>query len=285
MSRGGRRYYIKLDRTTMKRTTSLLLVGLAFCLSATAQTSKARRPALPSGIAAMEGHDSDSLLKNAAIQARMKKLLRSKYDAFMESFETLNPVRKEGNFLFSSGCLIHACTHLESAIAVDLVNQTIHAAIFRQDQKTRYFNEGGTATPAVLKDWAGNLREINNPNAQSKSSAAPPAGTKVEVDRATRLKSMVPANGFIGGESHDSYVIRARQGQILTLSLSWHGEDDNRASFTVGESADFSGAPAKFGNGSHEDTKWTGTVPRTGNYYVYVVAHPSARYTLKARLR
>jgi hypothetical protein len=269
----------------MKRTTSLLLVALAFCFSATAQTPQTRRPALPSGIAAAEGHDSDSLLRNAAIQARMKRLLGSKYDAFMQSFETLNPVRKEGNFLFSSGCLIHACTHLESAIAVDLANQTIHAAIFRQDEKTRYFNEGGRPTPAVIKDWAGNLRQINNPNSQSKPSPALPAAARVEVDRATRLKSMVPVNGFIGGESHDSYVIRARKRQILTVSLSWRRADDNRASFTVSESPDFSGAPAKFGSRSHEDTKWAGTVPRTGNYYVYVVAHPSAHYILKARLR
>jgi hypothetical protein len=159
----------------MKRTTSLLWIALAFCLSATAQTAQTRHRPLPSGIAAVEGHDSDSLLKNAAIQARMKKLLRSKYDAFMESFETLNPVRKEGNFLFSSGCLIHACTHLESAIAVDLVNHTVHAAIFRQNQKTRYFNESGAATPAVIKDWARNLRQINNPNSQSKPSPVPPA--------------------------------------------------------------------------------------------------------------
>ena len=266
----------------MKRTTSLLLVALAFFGSATAQTSRTARPAWPSEIAAAEGHDSDSLLKNAAIQARMKKLLRSRYDAFMESFETLNPVRKEGNFLFSSGCLIHACMHLESAIAVDLVNQTVHAAIFRQNEKTQYFNEGGAATPAVIKDWAGKLRQINNANSQSKPSPASPTG---EVGPAKKLKSMVPVNGFVGGESHDKYVIRARKGQTLTLSLSWKREDDNRASFTVSESPDFSGAPAKFGHASHEDTKWAGKVPRTGNYYVYVVAHPSARYTLKASLR
>jgi hypothetical protein len=263
----------------MKRTTSVLWVALAFCLSATAQTSQPMRPALPSEIAATEGHDSDSLLKNAAIQDRMKKLLRSKYAAFMQSFETLNPIRKEGNFLFSSGCLIHACTHLESAIAVDLVNQTVHAAIFRQDEKTQYFNEVGTATPAVIKDWADNLKQINNPGSQSKPSVAH------QVARLTRLHSTVPVNGFVGGESHHRYVIRARRGQMLTVSLSWQREDDNRASFTVSESPDFSGAPVKFGIGSDEDTKWSGTVPRTGNYYVYVVAHPSARYTLKASLR
>ena len=268
----------------MKRTISLLLVALAFGLSATAQTSQSTRPAWPSEIAAAEGRDSDSLLKNVAIQARIRRLLRSRYGAFMESFETLTPVRKEGNFLFSSGCLIHACTHLESAIAVDLVNQTVHAAIFRQDEKTQYFNEGGTATPSVIKDWAGNLRQINNPTSQSTSSA-PPDATKVAVDRAKRLKSMLPVKGFVGGESHDSYVIRARKGQTLSLSLSWKREDDNRASFTVSESPDFTAGPAKFGEGSHEHTKWAGKVPRTGNYYVYVMAHPSAHYTLKARLK
>src|SRR5262245_34832710 len=114
----------------MKRTAFLSLVALTFCFSATAQTSKPQRPALPSDIATVAGQDSDSLLKNPAIQARMKTLLRNRYGAFMESFETLNPVRKEGDFLFSSGCLIHACTHLESAIAIDLVNQTVHLAIF-----------------------------------------------------------------------------------------------------------------------------------------------------------
>ena len=269
----------------MKMTKSLLLIAFVLCLSASAQTAQTKRSALPADIAAVVGQDSDSLLKNPVIKARMKTLLRSKYDAFMESFETLNPVRKEGNFLFSSGCLIHACTHLESAIAVDLVNQTVHAAIFRQDERTRYFNEGGTATPAIIKDWAGNLRQINNPNSQPKPSSDPPGATKVEVDPAKRLKSRVPVHGSIGGESHNSYVIRARKGQILTVSLSWQRQDDNRASFTVSESPDFSGAPVKFGKGSDEDRKWSGKVPRTGNYYVHVVAHPSARYTLKASLR
>src|SRR5918911_3347525 len=138
----------------MKRTASLFLIILVSCYSATAQRAKTRRPALPSDIAAAAGQDSDSLLKNPAIKTRMKGLLGKQYDSFMESFETLTPVTKEGNFLFSSGCLIHACTHLESAIAVDLVNRTIHVAIFRQDEKTRYFNEGGRVTPKVIKDWA-----------------------------------------------------------------------------------------------------------------------------------
>src|SRR3954467_14474172 len=101
----------------MKRTASLLLIAFVTCFTAAAQTVKARRPALPPDIAAGVGQDSDSFLKNSAIQSRLRTLLGTKYDSFIESFETLNPVTKERNFLFSSGCLIHACTHLESAIA------------------------------------------------------------------------------------------------------------------------------------------------------------------------
>lgn len=143
----------------MKRTVTLLSVILVACVCASAQTAKTRRQALPTDIYTTVGQDSDSLLKNPVINARMKKLLGNKYDSFMESFETLSPVKRAGAFLFSSGCLIHACTHLESAIAVNLTDNTIHSAIFRQGEKTRYFNEGGKATPEVLRAWANNLRQ------------------------------------------------------------------------------------------------------------------------------
>jgi hypothetical protein len=275
----------------MNRTASLLLIVLVSCFSATAQTAKTRRYALPSDIAAVAGQDSDSLLKNPVIQARMKKVLGNKYGSFMESFETLNPVTKEGNYLFSSGCLIHACTHLESAIAVDLVSRTIHAAIFRQDEKTRYFNEGGRATPRVIRDWANNLRQINSGtnNSQSKRSFATPdvAVEQIEASTPRRLRSLAPTvRGFIGGESHDGYVIRARKGSVLTVRLSWQREGDNRASFVVSESPDFyTSEPAKFGAKDNDDQRWAGRVPKTGDYYVYVVAHPSAHYTLHMSLR
>jgi hypothetical protein len=275
----------------MKRTASLLLITLVSCFSATAQMAKTRRPALSSDITAVAGQDSDSLLKNPVIQTRMKKLLGNKYGSFMESFETLNPVAKEGNFLFSSGCLIHACTHLESAIAVDLANKTIHAAIFRQDEKTRYFNEGGKATPKVIRDWANNLRQINSGtnSSQSKRSFATPdvALAKTETSTPRRLRSLAPAvRGFIGGESHDGYVVRARKGSVLTVRLSWQREGDNRASFVVSESPDFyTSEPVKFGAKDNDDQRWAGRVPRTGDYYVYVVAHPSAHYTLKVSVR
>jgi hypothetical protein len=274
----------------MERTTLILLIALVSSLSALAQTAKTRHPALPSDISAAAGQDSDSLLKNAVVKARMKRLLGKRYASFMESFETLTPVLKEGNFLFSTGCLIHACTHLESAIAIDLKERTIHTAIFRQNEQTRYFNEDGRATPKVIRDWANHLREINTPANSSHSkrrlAASDAAGTQVKNSSLKRLYGLAPVSGFIGGESHDGYVVHARKGQVLTVRLSWQREGDNRASLAVSESPDFyAGEQVKFGAEYNDGQRWAGRLPKTGDYYLYVVAHPAAHYTLKMYVR
>jgi hypothetical protein len=271
----------------MKKNASLLLVLLVSCLCAAAQTAKPRRAPLPPDLYKAAGRGSDSLLKDPAVTSRLKGLLGDKYDSFMESFETLNPVTRDGNYLFSSGCLIHACGHLESAIAVDLNRRTVHAAIFRQDEKTRYFNEGGSATPKAISNWADKLKQINGGKSGSDSANSntnPTAAVTVAETKDSspvRLRASVPVRGLIGGESHDAYVIHARKGRVLTVRLSWRREGDNRASFTVSGSIDFSGEPAKFGSESNGGRLWSGRVPKTGDYYIYVVAHPSAHYTLK----
>lgn len=45
-----------------------------------------------------------------------------------------------------------------------------------------------------------------------------------------RLRSPATVRGFIGGESQDHYVIRARKGQTMTIQISWKQEDQNSAS-------------------------------------------------------
>jgi hypothetical protein len=274
----------------MKRTASLLLVILVSCFYTLAQTAKTTRPALPSGIAAAAGQDSDSLLKNPSIKARLKKLLGNKYGSFTESFETLNPVTREGQYLFSSGCLIHACTHLESAIAVNLTNNTIHVAVFRRNEKTGYFNEGGKATPKLIRDWENNLRQLNTGTNSSESSRSFTATditvAQVEASPPRRLRSPASVRGFIGGESHDGYVIRASKGSVLTVRLSWRREGDNRGALAVSEASDYyTGEQVKFGAESNNGKRWVGRIPRSGDYYIDVVAHPSAHYTLKVSLR
>ena len=150
----------------MKRIIYLLLVTGIFGISIFAQNAKPKVAALPAGIATWGGEDSDKILNNAVIKTRLKKLLGKKnYASFLESFETLAPIEKTDDILFSSGCLIHACQHLESAVAIDLVNKTVHAAIYRENKITKYFNESGAKTPQAITNWANRLNSlINNKN-------------------------------------------------------------------------------------------------------------------------
>jgi hypothetical protein len=41
----------------------------------------------------------------------------------------------------------------------------------------------------------------------------------------------------------------------------------------------------KFGKKFDNGKGWTGRVPKNGDYYIYVTAHPSARYTLKVNVK
>jgi hypothetical protein len=145
----------------MKPILVLFLIMAIFGVSVFAQNIKPKTPALPADIAEWNGEDSDKILNNAVIKTRLKKLLGKKnYAAFLDSFETLTPIEKNGDVLFSSGCLIHACTQLESAIVIDLVNKTIHAGVFRRNEKTKYFNEKGRKPPKLLKSWADRLEAL-----------------------------------------------------------------------------------------------------------------------------
>jgi hypothetical protein len=116
------------------------------------------------------------------------------------------------------------------------------------------------------------------------------ADTAGAQDHTRRLHSPAVASGLIGGESHDSYVIRVRKDQRMTVQISWRHEHDpetgeNRAEFFVGELPNFNGdGEVKFGRTSDNGQRWSGKIPRTGDYYIYVMAHPSAHYTLKATL-
>ncbi len=112
------------------------------------------------------------------------------------------------------------------------------------------------------------------------------AGAQVDTTPKKRLRSPVTVRGFIGGESHDSYVIRARKGRTMTMQISWRREGDNRAEFTLSESPDFfNGQQVNFAKESDNGKRWMGKIPKTGVYYIYVTAHPTARYTLKVNVK
>ena len=102
---------------------------------------------------------------------------------------------------------------------------------------------------------------------------------------ATRLRNPATVRADIGGEAHHSYVIRARKGQTMTVRISWRQEGDNNAGFTITKSPDFSGEQVDFGSASDDGKRWSGKIPTTGNYYIYVTGHPIVHYTLRVRLK
>jgi len=117
------------------------------------------------------------------------------------------------------------------------------------------------------------------------------ADIRQPLEYVTRLRKPTRVTGAIGGESHDSYVIRARKGQIMTVRISWRAERNkewanNHAEFYVGELPTFDGDGAvNFGKESNDGKQWSGTIPRTKDYYIYVMAHPVAHYTLRVTLK
>ena len=98
-----------------------------------------------------------------------------------------------------------------------------------------------------------------------------------------RLRAPATIRGLVGGEANDTYVVHVRKGHQLTVEISWKKEDDNTASFGMGASKDLE--PVSFGKESSGGRKWTGKVPKTGDYFIEVVAHPRAHYVLKVSVK
>ncbi|HEX3144615.1 MAG TPA: hypothetical protein VHQ64_11640 [Pyrinomonadaceae bacterium] len=96
-----------------------------------------------------------------------------------------------------------------------------------------------------------------------------------------RVHAPATIRGLVGGESNDTYVVQVRKGRQLTVEMSWKKEDENTASFSVTDSRD--GGTISFGKEADGGRKWTGKVPKTGDYFIEVVAHPSAHYVLKVK--
>lgn len=108
----------------------------------------------------------------------------------------------------------------------------------------------------------------------------------LQCNKFKRLRAPASVRGFIGGESHDCYVIQARKGQTMTIEISWRREGDNNAGFDVRRLLNTSSdADRRLGRFSNNNRRWTGRIRETRKYYIDVVANPSARYVLKATLR
>lgn len=98
-----------------------------------------------------------------------------------------------------------------------------------------------------------------------------------------RVQAPKTIRGLVGGEANDTYVVHVRRGRLLTVEISWKKEADNTASFSVTDSR--AGGTISFGRESNGGRKWMGKVPKTGDYFIEVVAHPAAHYVLQVRIK
>jgi hypothetical protein len=111
------------------------------------------------------------------------------------------------------------------------------------------------------------------------------ASAQTDASPKKRLKSPAEVRGFVGGEAHDSYVVRARRGQTLKVQISWVGSD-KKAQFVISRSGDFfAGEVLEGGRETYDGRTKSRKIPATGDYYIYVTAHPTADYILKVTVK
>lgn len=136
---------------------SVFLLGILAISTAAAAAQAARRPALPRNLPAYVGEYPDKLMKVPSVKSRLKTLLGKRYSDFDGSISVQHTITTEGDFLFASGCMAHACTINEAAFVIDLKNKRIHAVIYERDAPAKFFNEDKAATPQILLDWVKEL--------------------------------------------------------------------------------------------------------------------------------
>lgn len=112
-------------------------------------------------------------------------------------------------------------------------------------------------------------------------SAQMPTDTVEKV----RLKNASTVTGTIGGESHDSYVIRVRKNQTLKVQITWKEKGDYTAHFVVSRSDNFFDGDVIRGISTYNEKNWYSKIKKTGDYYIYVTGHPVANYTLKVLVK
>ena len=80
-----------------------------------------------------------------------------------------------------------------------------------------------------------------------------------------RLKSPATVKGEIGGESHNSYVIRVRKNQTLKVQITWKEKGDRVAHFIVSRSDSFFEGEVIRGISTYNEKNWHSKIRKTGD--------------------
>ena len=119
--------------------------------------SPAKRPPLPANLSKYVDEYPAELMKVPAVKSRLRTLLAKRYNEFVLSIAVQAPTKMDGDFLFASGCMPHACTVNEAAFVIDVKNKRVHAVIYEKNKPPLYFNEDKAPTPQPLLDFVAEL--------------------------------------------------------------------------------------------------------------------------------
>ena len=115
------------------------------------------------------------------------------------------------------------------------------------------------------------------------------AAAQEDTSPKQKLRSGVWVKDVGGGDGHQSYFIRARKGQTITVEILRRVPKDGNFNLTVSKSANFFNAKdVKFGRETSvkKSLNWTGKVPASGNYYFYLTGFaPNDPNVIDYRLR
>ena len=97
-------------------------------------------------------YPSDLLRGEPDLRTRLRKLLGTNYQLFVDRLQTEMPIESDGNTLIARGCMAHQCTIEEAILAINLGAGTMHVAIKSNRFGGRYntYSENRASIPAAL---------------------------------------------------------------------------------------------------------------------------------------
>lgn len=97
-------------------------------------------------------HDA-KVLETDPLKSRLKAYLKGDYKLLQDRLQTSEPIEVKGEIFFTSGCMSHACTIEECAIAVDVKNDNVFVGILQDGKATLRAEKANTTAPEVLTKW------------------------------------------------------------------------------------------------------------------------------------
>ncbi len=104
---------------------------------------------------------------------------------------------------------------------------------------------------------------------------------RMSVAPKIRLQNGESVDGYVDVDNYDGYIINARKGQMLTVRI----RRASNVSLKISQTGNYYRAVqlggGKFSNGGR---RWTGKIPASGDYYIFVNARQPVNYKIIAKV-